>query len=136
MMKHHLLALSFSSVFAACVVGEPVGGAPSAGRGLPSAPSQLTARAASTGGVHLTWTDTSGDELHFMVMRAEQAHVGHGGPGGDGHALEHEEIATLPPNTSAYHDPDTESGMSYVYIVAVMNAAGERESNEVTIEAP
>lgn len=109
-----------------CIVGE-VGDASSSS----SAP-VLTAKPLSAG-VHLTWTDTSKDEIHFMVMRGEHAHEGHGAE--QTHEVEHEEIAELPPQTNQFHDDSTESGASYVYVVSVMTDSDETESNEVTVVA-
>ena len=108
-----------------CMVGE-------VGDGSQSAAPQLTAKALSAG-IHLTWSDNTQDEIHFMVMRGEHAHDAHGAE--DSHEVEHEEIAELPPQTNQFHDDSTESGGSYVYVVAVMTAAGETESNEVSVVA-
>ncbi len=112
-----------------CMVGE-VGDVSS-----PSAAPQLTAKPVASGGIHLTWSDNSQDGIHFMVMRGEHAHDAHTG-GGVSHDVEHEELAELPAATRQYHDASTEQGSSYVYMVALMTAAGETESNEVTVVAP
>lgn len=105
-----------------CMVGEE--GA------RPVAPSQLTAAPGNGGGVHLTWTDNSADEMHFMIMRAEQTHEGHGGE------HEHAPLATLPADTRQYHDTTAVSGAAYVYMVAAENATGESRPDETSVVAP
>lgn len=109
-----------------CIVGE-VGDV-----GSSSAAPVLTAKALSAG-IHLTWTDNSQDEIHFMVMRGEHVHEGHGAE--QSHEVEHEEIAELDPQTNQFHDDSTESGASYVYVVSMMTDSDEMESNEVTVVA-
>ena len=109
-----------------CIVGE-VGDV-----GSSSAAPVLTAKPLSAG-IHLTWTDTSKDEIHFMVMRGEHGHESHGAE--QTHEVEHEEIAELPPQANQFHDDSTESGASYVYVVSVMTDTGETESNEVSVVA-
>jgi hypothetical protein len=121
-MKRIILGLLIS--LPGCMVGqiEDVGS-------VPPAPTELKAMPAA-GGVHLTWKDNSTDEMHFMVMRAMHDHDAHGG--------EHEmkPIATVEANMTAYHDTMVESGMTYLYMVAAMGAAGgESDSNEVELVA-
>lgn len=105
-----------------CVVGEERAG--------PVAPTELTAEPGNGGGVHLTWADNSADEMHFMIMRAEQTHAGHGGE------HEHEELVTLPADTRQYHDTTAASGTAYVYMVAAANAIGESQPDETSAVAP
>jgi hypothetical protein len=84
----------------------------------PSAPTGLTVSAVS-GGAHLTWTDTSDNEEHFMIMRK---------PTGGAY----DDVDTVAFNTVTYHDSSVTAGMTYVYKVVAMNAKGEASSNEVT----
>ena len=102
-----------------CMVGE-------VGEPMPAAPTQLVASPAA-GGAHLTWKDNWTDEMHFMVMRMMQD-----GP----EAGQMKALATLGENAIQYHDESIESGMTYMYIVAAMNDAGESDSNEVLLAAP
>ena len=90
-----------------------------------AAPTAPTALAISnvSGGAHLTWTDTSDNEDHFMIMRKLQ-----GGAFDD--------VDMLAFNTSQYHDSSVVSGMTYVYMVVAMNGKGEASSAEVTFAAP
>lgn len=90
----------------------------------PTAPSGLTAAAVS-GGAHLTWTDNSDNETEFMVMRMQ-----------DSVDTEMQIIATVPFDTSQYHNAPLTSGQTYVFMVMAMNHAGESESNEVMFSAP
>jgi len=119
MIRVATILLSFSI---GCMVGEE--GA------LPTAPSELRAEPGSGGGVHLTWVDNSTDEMHFMVIRAEQAHTGHGGE------HPHAPLASLPPDTRQYHDMTATSGTIYVFMVAAENAVGESEPDETSVVAP
>ena len=84
----------------------------------PTAPTGLAVSNVS-GGAHLTWTDTSDNEDHFMIMRK---------PANGTFA----EVDTVPFNTTTYHDSSVTAGMTYVYKVVAMNAKGEASSNEVT----
>jgi fibronectin type 3 domain-containing protein len=93
------------------------------GGGAPAAPTNLQVTEAAGGG-HLTWTDNSDNEEHFMVQRKV-----------DGDAA-FEEISTQPFNATQYHDADVTSGTTYVYKVTAMNADGEADSNDVTFAAP
>ncbi len=88
----------------------------------PSAPTAL-AVANVSGGAHLTWTDTSDNEEHFMIMRKVE-----GGTFDD--------VDMLAFNTSQYHDSSVVAGTTYVYMVVAMNGKGEASSNEVTFAAP
>lgn len=92
--------------------------------GPPAAPSGLTAEPLG-GGAHLTWTDNSDNEVHFMVMRME-----------DGVDTEYQQIAMTTFDTAQYHDTDVTAGGTYMYKITAMNEAGESDSNEVTFDAP
>lgn len=72
-----------------------------------------------SGGAHLTWTDTSDNEEHFMIMRKPQ--------GGT-----YDDVDMVAFNTTQYHDSSVTAGMTYVYKVVAMNGKGEASSNEVT----
>jgi hypothetical protein len=89
----------------------------------PAAPGNLSASVVA-GGAHLTWSDNSDNEEHFMVMRKPQT-------GGD-----FDEVATTTFDTVQYHDESVTAGTVYVYKVVAMNAAGEASSAEVTFTAP
>lgn len=89
----------------------------------PSAPINLEVTEAA-GGAHLTWSDNSDNEEHFMVMRKVE---------GDG---EFAGIASPAFDAEQYHDAALTPGTAYVYKVIAMNGAGESESNEVSFTAP
>jgi len=84
----------------------------------PTAPTNLAVSNVS-GGAHLTWTDTSDNEDHFMIMRKTQ--------GGT-----YDDVGMVTFNTVQYHDSSVTAGMTYVFMVNAMNAAGDASSNEVT----
>jgi len=90
----------------------------------PAAPTELTATPLS-GGAHLTWKDNSNDEEHFMVMRMEQ-----------NVDADYETVTTLPFDTTQHHDGPLTTGSTYMYKVVAMNAAGETDSNLVTVTLP
>jgi fibronectin type 3 domain-containing protein len=89
----------------------------------PAAPSNLQASEVA-GGAHLTWSDNSDNEEHFMVMRRLQS--------GD----DFEEVATTTFDAEQYHDESVATGTAYVYQVIAMNGAGEASSAEVSFTAP
>ena len=89
----------------------------------PAAPTGLAA-APLTGGAHLTWTDNSDDEVEFMIMRKTGA------------AGASTTIATVPFDSTAYHDAPLVSGTTYTYMVMAINDIGTTESNEVEFTAP
>ncbi|MBX7078424.1 MAG: hypothetical protein K1X88_04485 [Nannocystaceae bacterium] len=84
----------------------------------PAAPRAFEA-AAVPGGAHLTWQDASDDEDEFAIERAAD--------GG-----EFEEIATVPFDTTQYHD-DTVTAGSWRYRVGARNDDGEQWSDEVGV---
>ena len=89
----------------------------------PNAPSMLTATPLS-GGAHLTWKDNSSDEEMFMIMRKE---------GSGSFATS----ATVPFNTTQYHDATTMSGKTYTYMVHAMKGdALSDPSNEAMVTIP
>lgn len=114
--------VSFSVSVAACGGGDDDGDG--GGGQAPAAPSGLEVSALE-GGAHLTWTDNSDDEAHFMVFRGE----------GGG---ELDVIASPTFDTVQYHDADITSGTTYLYAVIAMNEEGvsSERSNEVEFTAP
>ena len=108
--------VSFAGLLLAACADD--GGHGGGGAGAPAAPSGL-AVAKLGSGAHLTWTDASDNEDHFMIMRKTQ--------GGT-----YEDVAMVPFNTSQYHDEPVTAGTTYVYMIMAMNANGESSSNEVT----
>jgi hypothetical protein len=84
----------------------------------PVAPTNLVVSSVAGGG-HLTWTDNSDNEDHFMVMRKPQ--------GGT-----YDDVAMVDFNVSQFHDSSVTAGTTYVYQIMAMNSAGETTSNEVT----
>lgn len=83
----------------------------------PTAPTNLTVSALS-GGAHLTWTDTSDNEEHFMIMRKTAT-------------TQYSDVDMVTFNTTTYHDSSVTAGTAYTYKVVAMNAKGEASSNEV-----
>lgn len=90
----------------------------------PAAPTMLAA-AALSGGAHLTWKDNSNNETEFMVMRMEV-----------GVDADYKTLASVPFNSTQYHDAPLTSGKAYMFKVMAMNDAGETDSNEITFNAP
>ena len=116
--RGHLLAPFFSMVLVTGCLS-----APDAVPAAPAAPTNLAVEPRAGAG-HVTWIDNSDDEIHFMVMRKEQA------------ATKYEVIATVPIDTVVYHDAAVTSGTTYVYQIMSMNDVGESTSNEVAFTAP
>src|SRR5207248_3334817 len=78
----------------------------------PAAPSNLTATAASSSQVNLTWADNSGNETGFKVERAA--------PGGS-----FVQVALVGASVTAYSDTGLAAGTQYSYRVRATNAAGD-----------
>jgi len=94
------------------------------GDAAPAAPSNLTV-VPREGAAHVTWTDNSDDEDHFMVKRKPQ-----------GGAM-YEVVATVPTDKTVYHDAAVTSGTTYTYQIVAMNAAGDASlSTEVDFAVP
>jgi hypothetical protein len=110
----HFAKLAVAGLLAASGCGEHHGDADAP----PSAPTNL-AVTLQAGGAHLTWTDTSDNEDHFMIMRKESGGV-------------FDDIDTVTFNTAQYHDGTVTAGTTYVFMVVAMNAKGVGNSNEVT----
>ena len=78
----------------------------------PAAPSGLTASAASSTSINLSWTDNSSNEANFIVGRSST----NGGP--------YTDIATLSANVTSYSDTGLSGGTTYYYVVRASNAGG------------
>ncbi|MCX7719452.1 MAG: fibronectin type III domain-containing protein, partial [Candidatus Sumerlaeaceae bacterium] len=78
----------------------------------PAAPSGLTATAASSSQINLTWTDNSTNESNFVVARATTS----GGP--------YTDIATLAANTTSFSNTGLSAATTYYYVVRATNAGG------------
>ncbi|MEJ7598385.1 MAG: fibronectin type III domain-containing protein [Kofleriaceae bacterium] len=83
----------------------------------PVAPTNLVVSNVGGGG-HLAWKDNSDNEDHFMVQRKPM-----GGA--------YDDVAMVDFNGTQYHDSSVAAGITYVYQIMAMNAAGETSSNEV-----
>jgi hypothetical protein len=93
---------------------------------MPTPPTDLKVEEMS-GGAHLTWKDNSDNESSFMIERMMGTSA-------------YAEIATVPFDTTAYHDPNLAAG-TYMYRVMAMPKDGAhgtstKYSNEVTITLP
>jgi len=95
----------------------------SAGTGVPAAPTQLTAAAASSDKIVLTWSDNSNNETGFKIERRQ----------GGGSFVQ---IATVGANTRTYPDTNLSSSTTYHYRVRSYNSAGNsgysNEANAAT----
>ncbi|MBA4158545.1 MAG: S8 family serine peptidase [Gemmatimonadetes bacterium] len=81
----------------------------------PAAPSHLTASAASTSQINLSWTDNSTDEDGFEIERCQ-----------DSGCSSWSQIATVGANTTTYaNSTGLSSGTSYSYRVRAFNSAGK-----------
>jgi hypothetical protein len=78
----------------------------------PAAPSGLTATAASTTSISLTWVDQSTNEDTFKIERA----LGAGA---------FSQVATVGPNITTYADSGLTAGTSYSYRVRASNTGGD-----------
>jgi hypothetical protein len=79
------------------------------------------------GGAHITWKDNSDDESEFMIeRRAERA--------------KWSTVATVPFDTTQYHDAEISPSTTYTYRVLAMPKSGDHSagaySGEVTFVAP
>jgi hypothetical protein len=86
----------------------------------PAAPTNLVATAASATQIDLTWQDNSSNEDNFVLDRCSGATCSIFTP-----------IATLPANTTSYHDQGLTSGTTYRYQVRAHNAEGDSEYSSV-----
>ena len=83
--------------------------------GAPSAPSSLSATAASTSQIDLVWRDNSGNESGFKIERAPDVN---GAPG------TYAQIAVVGTNVTGYSDTGLDAGTRYWYRVRAYNGAG------------
>ncbi len=87
----------------------------------PSAPSGLTATAASNSQINLSWIDNSTTEDNFIVARSTSA----GGP--------YTDIATLASGTTSYSNTGLAAATTYYYRVRAVNGGGSSAySNEAS----
>jgi glucose/arabinose dehydrogenase len=90
----------------------------------PNAPTNLTSTSGNDG-IRLAWTDTSSNELNFVVERRVNG------------STTWSEIASLPAGTTSMTDAAVVAGTSYDYRVKASNAAGSSAyTNVSTITAP
>src|SRR6266571_299241 len=98
-----------------------LGRAPAQAQTAPAAPSGLTAGAAASSQVNLTWTDNSDNEFAFAVWRQ-----------GGGAAFAR--VAALAANTTSFTDTGLTPGTAYTYEVRAINNAGASPwSNQATV---
>ena len=83
------------------------------GRGVPNAPSNLTATAVSKSQIDLAWTDNAGNETGFIIER------GKGSTGTD-----FTRIATVGANVTRYSNTGLTANTAYRYRVYAYNASG------------
>lgn len=114
------LALLALALVTACTNGDGEDG----DIGPPMPPEMLEA-AVLGDGAHLTWVDASDDETEFMIMRMDVT------AGGD-----YETVATVPFDTTSYHDAPLTPGTTYMFMVMAANDVGTSDSNEVEIMMP
>lgn len=91
----------------------------------PPMPPEMLEAAVLGDGAHLTWVDASDDETEFEIMRMDVT------AGGD-----YESVATVPFDTTSYHDAPLVSGNTYMFMVMAVNQAGSSDSNEVEVMMP
>ena len=85
----------------------------------PAAPSNLTAAAASTTQINLSWTDNSSNETGFRIKRRASG------------ATTSAEIGTVLQNVLSYQDSSLTPGTTYFYTVVAFNTGGtSADSNE------
>ena len=93
----------------------------------PSAPSSLTATAASSSQINLSWTDNSTNETGFKIERK----TGIGGT--------YAEIGTVTANVVSYSNTSLTANTTYYYRVRATNANGDssysNEANATTLQA-
>lgn len=78
---------------------------------VPAAPAGLTATAASTGEIDLSWVDRVGNERAFAVERSENG-------------TDFSPVASVPANVTGYQDTELAPGTTYYYRVRAANAVG------------
>jgi hypothetical protein len=88
------------------------------GSAVPAAPANLTAAAASSNQIDLTWTDNAGNELGFHVERSE-----------DGATWA--EIDSVAAGVAAYSDTGLAAETTYYYRVRAYNGSGQSAPSNV-----
>jgi hypothetical protein len=95
----------------------------------PAAPSGLSATAASSSQINLTWTDSDNTETGFKIERCTGAECS-----------DFELIATVGMNATSYSNTDLTASTSYSYRVRAYNTTGDSEysntASAVTLAAP
>ncbi|MEW6026546.1 MAG: fibronectin type III domain-containing protein [Planctomycetota bacterium] len=91
--------------------------------GLPAAPSNFTAVAASYSQINLAWQDNSSDEDGFKIER---------GTNGITYTL----IATQYPNVTSYNDTGLSANTQYYYRIWASNANGDSSKASATATTP
>src|SRR5207247_703761 len=87
----------------------------------PAAPTNLTATAAGSTQINLTWMDNSDNEAAFAVWR-------------QGGGAASARVAVLVPNTTRFTDTGLTPGTAYTYEVrAINNDIGRASSSEATV---
>ncbi len=99
---------------------------------LPTGPTNLVATTVEGPAIDLTWTDNSSVEDGYQVWRVftycDEYY---------GCYTYYNEIATLGPNATSYHDSGLNPGESYTYVVVALNDGGHSDpSNEASAVAP
>lgn len=85
---------------------------------IPTAPSGLTATAASRSQVNLTWTDTSGNESGFRIERSTNG-------------TNFQQIATVSANVTSFASTGLSRDRTYYYRVRSYNSAGSSPYSNV-----
>lgn len=92
---------------------------------VPASPSGLTASAASSSQVNLTWVDASNNESNFKLERKTGA------------SGTYAQIATPPANTTSYSDTSVAASTTYFYRIRATNTTGNSGySNEASTSTP
>jgi hypothetical protein len=92
---------------------------------LPAAPSGLSATAASSSRIDLSWTDNSGGETGYKIMRK----IGAGGT--------YSQVGTVGANGTSYSNTGLIGSKTYYYQVMAYNVTGDSaQSNEANATTP
>jgi subtilisin family serine protease len=92
---------------------------------LPAAPSGLSATAASSSMIDLAWTDNSGGETGYKIMRK----IGAGGT--------YSQVGTVGANVTSYSNTGLSGSKTYYYHVMAYNVTGDSaQSNEANATTP
>ncbi|HEV8381738.1 MAG TPA: hypothetical protein VGQ29_09135 [Gemmatimonadales bacterium] len=101
----------------------------------PAAPSHLVAAAAETGAIDLSWTDNSGVEDGYAVLRLTL--LSYCDDYGCYDYYDYDQIATVGANVTSYHDARLTPGESNSYVVVALKDGGQSDrSNDATAIAP